>query len=77
MTPPAKWYLDKDDGGSVVLCTFAPGDATSPGTVERQGTVSDIKTGLARGKPVVKVQQPFVATTRCYYGLVVSRSQTR
>ena len=62
MTPPAKWYLDKDDG-SVVLCTFAPGDATSPGTVERQGTVSDIKTGLARGKPVVKVQQPSVATT--------------
>ena len=55
MTPPAKWFLDREDD-SVFVCTSAPGTATSPGRVDRQGIVRDIKTGLVKGKPVLKVR---------------------
>ena len=40
MTPPAKWFLDREDD-SVFVCTSAPGTATSPGRVDRQGIVRD------------------------------------
>ena len=52
MTPPAKWFIDKEDE-SVVLCTS---NSNTPGSVERQGIVRDIKSGLAKGKPVLKVR---------------------
>lgn len=55
MTPPAKWFLDREDN-SVLVCTSAPGTGTSPGRIDRQGIVKDIKTGLAKGKPVLKVR---------------------
>ena len=55
MTPPAKWFLDREDD-SVFVCTSAPGTGTSPGRIDRQGIVKDIKTGLVKGKPVLKVR---------------------
>jgi hypothetical protein len=56
MTPPAKWFIDKEDG-SVVVCTFVPGSATSSDKVDKQGIVSDISTGLSRGKQVLRVSE--------------------
>ena len=54
MTPPVKWFLDQEEDG-VVLYTTALGTATSPDTVDKLGIVRDITTGLAKGKPVLKV----------------------
>ena len=38
------------------LCISAPSSSNTPGSVERQGIVRDIKSGLAKGKPVLKVR---------------------
>ena len=53
MTPPAKWFIEKEDD-SVVLCTTSSN--TPDSGVEKQGIVRDIKSGLVKGKPVLKVR---------------------
>ena len=45
MTPPTKWYLDRE-GDSVIVCVYAPATTPSPGSVDRHGIVRDIKSGV-------------------------------
>ena len=53
MTPPAKWFLDREDNFVFVCTSTSVPDSTN--RVDRQGFVRDIKTGLAKGKSVLKV----------------------
>lgn len=53
MTPPAKWFIDKEDESIFFfLCISAPSSSNTPGSVERQGIVRDIKSGLAKGPSI-------------------------
>ena len=54
MTPPAKWFLDREDN-SVFVCTSTTSIPDGTSRVDRQGFVRDIKTGFAKGKSVLKV----------------------
>lgn len=56
MTPPSKWYLDRESE-DVILCVFASGSTTSPAATSlmNYGSVSDIKAGVSKGKQVLKV----------------------
>lgn len=54
MTPPAKWFLDREDNSVFVCTSSSVPDGTS--RVDRQGFVRDIKIGHAKGKSVLKVR---------------------